>query len=140
MAIPICLNETSANEHIPEIEQNNRFLQERTVPKIVLKDIIYDIIIWMNTFHCKAGVSNKNTRSSIFGTTIDVYIDFCVPSVSEYYMHNKPNSTNKNNPCTTGAIALQAHGETQDCYIFLPLAHGRLSNVVRVQNYPRLTM
>ena len=53
MAIGITLNETSADEHVPEIKRNNRYLKEKVrgtvnslpfkiLPRVLLKAIIYD--------------------------------------------------------------------------------------------------
>ena len=53
MAIGITLDETSEDEHVPEIERNNRYLKEKVqgtvnslsfkvLPRVLLKAIIYD--------------------------------------------------------------------------------------------------
>ena len=101
MALDIILNETSANEHMPEIEHNNRFLQERVRAAVaalpfkvllllLLNAIIYDCIKWINVFPRRVGIPNQSPRTLLLGTTIDVSIDCCVPVGSYCHTYNDP--------------------------------------------------
>ena len=64
----VSLNTASASEHVPEIERKNRVVKERarachhslpfkTIPRIMIKEMIYNCVLWINAFPPKVGVS-----------------------------------------------------------------------------------
>ena len=133
MAIGIILNETSADEHVPEIERNNRYLKEKVrgtvnslpfkvLPRVLLKAIIYDATKWMNMFPRSAGVPNMSPRFIITGLSTDVKIHCRVPIGAYCHVHDEPDPSNTNIPRTTGALALHAQGNVQGGYNFVNLS------------------
>ena len=137
MAMGITLNVTSADEHVPEIERNIRYLKEkvrgtvnslpfRVLPRVLLKAIIYDATKWMNMFPRKAGIPNMSPRSIITGLGTDVNIHCRVPIGSYCHVHDEPHPSNTNIPRSTGAIALHAQGNVQGGYNFINLTTWKL--------------
>ena len=68
MALGITLNVAAANEHVPEMERRFRVINERargirndlpyiTMPKIMVIELIYFVVHWLNAFPVKSGVS-----------------------------------------------------------------------------------
>ena len=64
----VLLNTASASEHILEIERQHRVIKERAracrhylplkmIPKIMITEMIYNCVLWINTFPPKGGVS-----------------------------------------------------------------------------------
>ena len=132
MGMGIILNVTSADEHVPEIERNNRYLKEKVrgtvnslpfkiMPRILMKAIIIDSTKWMNMFPRKAGIPNCSPRFLMTGLSTDVKIHCRVPIGSYCHIHDEPDPSNTNTPRTTGAIALHAQGNVQGGYNFLNL-------------------
>ena len=59
---------TTANEHVPEMERRFRVIKERargirndlpyiTMPKIMVIELLYFVVHWLNAFPFKSGVS-----------------------------------------------------------------------------------
>jgi hypothetical protein len=67
--IPILIvNTTAAKEHVPEVDRRIRLIKERRrgilntlplkkMPKIMLIELIYHVVLWLNAFPTKSGVS-----------------------------------------------------------------------------------
>ena len=64
----VSLNTASASEHVPEIELQHRVIKERgracryslplkMVPKLMITEMIYNCVLWINAFPPKGGVS-----------------------------------------------------------------------------------
>ena len=64
----VSLNISSASEHVPEIERHHRVMKERAracrhslplkiIPKLMIIEMIYNCVLWINAFHPKGGVS-----------------------------------------------------------------------------------
>ena len=64
----VSLNTASASEHVPEIERQQRVIKERArachnslpfkmILKIMITEMIYNCVLWINAFHPKGGVS-----------------------------------------------------------------------------------
>ena len=64
----VSLNIASASEHVPEIERQHRVIKERArschhylpfkmIPKLMITEMIYNCVLWINTFPPKGGVS-----------------------------------------------------------------------------------
>ena len=62
------INTTAANEHVPEIERRIRLIKERgrgylntlpfkKMPQLILIELIYHAVLWLNAFPSKSGVS-----------------------------------------------------------------------------------
>ncbi len=64
----IVINTTAANEHVPEIKWCIRLIKERgrgilntlsykKMPQLMLVEQIYHVVLWLNAFPMKLGVS-----------------------------------------------------------------------------------
>ena len=65
------INMTAANEHIPEIERTVRMVNDRArgvynilhftcgLPKLMIIKLIHFIMLWLNIFPVKSGISTK---------------------------------------------------------------------------------
>ena len=64
----LVVNTTPAKEHVPEVEQCIRLIKEpgrgilntlpfKKMPQIILIELIYHVVLWLNTFPAKTGVS-----------------------------------------------------------------------------------
>ena len=83
MAMGITLNVAAANEHVPEIERSFRVIKERsrairnsllylTMTKIMVVELIYFVVHWLNAFPVKSGVSETLSATAIVtGTSPD---------------------------------------------------------------------
>ena len=65
----VLLNTASASEHVPEIERHHRVIKEQAracchslpfkmIPKIMITEMIYNCVLWINAFPPKGGVSD----------------------------------------------------------------------------------
>ena len=68
LKIGVSLNTASSLEHMPEIERQHRVIKERSraclhsvpfkmIPKIMIIEMIYNCVLWINAFRPKGGVS-----------------------------------------------------------------------------------
>jgi len=67
--IPIVsINTTAAKEHVPDVECQIRLIKERgrgivntlpfkKLPRIVIIELIYHVVLWLNGFPMKSGIS-----------------------------------------------------------------------------------
>jgi hypothetical protein len=64
----IVINTTAAREHVPEVERRIRLIKARSrgilntlpdkkIPQLVLIELIYHVILWLNAFPMKSGLS-----------------------------------------------------------------------------------
>jgi hypothetical protein len=135
--IGIVLNTTAANEHVPKIERQIRVIKERVratrhslpfkmIPLIMLIELIYSTILWINAFPPKGGVStNLSPRNIITGIQFD-YHKHCKLQFGSYVQaHQEPSPTNTQAARTVGAICLGPTGNIQGSYKFLNLRTGK---------------
>ena len=72
----VLLNTASDLEHVPEIERQHRVIKERAiacrhslpfkmVPKIMIIEMIYNCVLWINVFPPKGGVSASIIPSTL---------------------------------------------------------------------------
>ena len=67
--VPIlAINTTAAKEHVPEVERKIRLIKERgrgilntlpfkKMPRLMLIELIYHVVLWLNAFPANSGVS-----------------------------------------------------------------------------------
>ena len=79
----VLLNIASASEHVPEIERQHRVIKEQAracrhslpfkmIPKIMITEMIYNCVLWINSFSPKGGVSASiSPRSLLTGVRFD---------------------------------------------------------------------
>jgi hypothetical protein len=64
----IAINTTAAHKHIPRIERGIRLIKEcgwdilntlpyKKIPQLMLIELIYHVVLWLNVFLLKSGVS-----------------------------------------------------------------------------------
>ena len=131
-------NPTSANEHVPEIERQIRVIKERvrgiyntlpyaTIPKLMMTELVYYVVAWLNNFPPKGGVSQSISPRAMFtGVNLD-FNKHCKLQFGEYVqVHEENTPTNSMQPRSTGAIALGSTYNIQSGYKFLSLNTGKL--------------
>jgi hypothetical protein len=68
LVLILAINTTVAREHVPEIEWKIRLIKERgrgilntlpfkKMPRLMLIELIYHMVLWLNAFPAKSGVS-----------------------------------------------------------------------------------
>jgi hypothetical protein len=67
--VPILvIDTTAAKEHVPEIKRKIRLIKERgrgilntlpfkKMPRLMLRELVYHVVLWLNTFPANSGVS-----------------------------------------------------------------------------------
>ena len=80
----VVVNTTAAKEHVAEIERLARTVKERgrcvvsqlpfsCLPKLIVVNIIYHVVLWLNAFPCKLGISKEfSPRAIVLRTNLDV--------------------------------------------------------------------
>jgi hypothetical protein len=133
----IVLNTTSANEHVPKIERQIRVIKERVratrhtlpfkvLPLIMLIELVYSSIPWINAFPPKGGAStNLGPRNIMTGIQFDNNKHCQLQFGSYAQAHQEPDPTNAQAARTVGAICLGPTGNMQGSYKFLNLRTGK---------------
>ena len=131
-------NSTAAREHIMEIERRIRTIKERgrgiknilpykAPPKLILIEMISFVVMWLNAFPTKSGLSEDLSPREIVMRTKLTFDKHCrVPLFGAYVeTHDHPDKTNDSRPRTTPAIALGPTGNAQGTYKFYNLKTGK---------------
>ena len=131
------LNTSPASEHVPEIKRQHRVIKERAracrhslpfkmIPKIMITEMIYNCVLWINAFHTKAGVSASiRPRTLLTGVKFD-YKCHCKLAFGAYaQVHEENLTTNSQQAQTLGAICLGPAGNLQGGYKFMNLRTGK---------------
>jgi hypothetical protein len=75
--VPIlAINTTMAEEHIPEVERKIRLIKERgrgtlntlpfkKMPRLMLMELVYHVVLWLNSFPANSGVSKTLSSCKI---------------------------------------------------------------------------
>jgi hypothetical protein len=133
----IVLNTTAANEHVPKIERQICVIKERVratrhtlpfkmIPLIMLINLIYSSVLWINTFPPKGSVStNLSPRNIMTGIQFDYNKHCQLPFGSYVQAHQEPNPTNTQAARTVGAICLGPASNILGSYKFLNLITSR---------------
>jgi hypothetical protein len=114
----VVVNTSAAREHIAEIERSIRTIKERChcvirvlpfkfLHKLIVTNVIYFAVLWLNTFPVKSGVSAEHSpRAIVVRTNLD-YKKHCRIIFGSYVeAHDKPDATNSMIPRTHECIAL----------------------------------
>ena len=130
------LNTTSRDEHVPEIERQIRVIKERIraclnslpfkcLPKIILVDMLYTRVFWLNAFPPKGGTSPTISPCTLLtGVKIDFKIH-CKLSFGAYaQVHHEEMPRNSPRLHSTGAICLRPNNNLQGGYKFMSLVTG----------------
>jgi hypothetical protein len=76
------INPTSAKEHVPRVERNNRVIKERVrarrsrlpykkLPKALITHIVIDVVRWLNNFVKSKGLQGMSPRAFMTGVKFD---------------------------------------------------------------------
>ena len=116
--LDVGLNTTAANEHVPEIERHTKTIKERThagrstlpfkfIPKLMMIHLVYNAVLWLNTFPPKGGVSTTvSPRTLMTGQYIDYNKHCCIPFGQYVQVHEENSPTNTLHAQTVGATCL----------------------------------
>jgi hypothetical protein len=131
------INPTAANEHVPEPERAIRLVKERArgventlpfegLPKVMVIELIHFIVLWLNNFPVKSGVSTKySPRELICRHKLDAKVHCKTPFGTYCETHEEPNPKNGMKPRTTPSICLGPTGNIQGSYKFYCLKTGK---------------
>jgi len=133
--VPILdINTMAAKEHVPEVERKIRLIKERgrgtlntlpfkKMPRLMLIELIYHVVLWLNAFPANSGVSETLSPREI------VYrhkLDFAKLPFGMYCeVHDEPAPTITMVTRSTPAIVLGPTGNLQEAYKFLSLVTGK---------------
>jgi hypothetical protein len=140
--IPILIvNTTVAKVHVPEVERCICLIKEcrrgilnnlpfEKMPQIMLIELIYHVVFWLNTFPTKSGVSKMILPCKIVYRHKLDFAKHCKAQFGTYCKaHDEPNPINTMVTCSTPAIVLGSTGILQGIYKFFNKITGkRLSN------------
>jgi hypothetical protein len=144
----LAVNTTAAKEHVPEVKQRIRLIKERgrgilntlpfkKMPQIMLIELIYYIVLWLNAFPKKSGVSGTLLPcESVMRHKLN-FTKHCRAQFGSYYeAHDEPVLTNTMVTRSTPAIVLGPTGNLQGTYKFFSLETGKKIKRRKLTAYP----
>jgi hypothetical protein len=121
--IPIlAVNTTAAKEHMPKVERRIRLIKEcrrgilntlpfKKMPQIILIKLIYHVVLWLNTFLTKSGVSKMLLPHKIIYRHKLDFAKHCKAQLGTYFKApDEPTPPNMMVTCLTLAIVLHPTG------------------------------
>jgi len=134
----VVCNTTAAKEHVSEAERNIWTIKERTrgiigtlpfeyIPRRLKIEIIYFVVLWLNAFPVKTGVSSVHSpRELLVRWKLD-YAKHCRVLPGTYCeVHDEPLPSNSMTPRTHACIACGPTGNLQGSVKFYCLTTGRI--------------
>ena len=132
----ITVNQTSKNEHVPEVERAGRTLKERVravwntlpykLPETMVVQLTYYACMMLNMFPKSNSIAGVAPRELFTGVRIDYKRD-CKLGFGEYVQVYAENDiTNTMQARTFGAISLGSAGNMQGTYLFLSLTSWKI--------------
>ena len=134
--LQIKLNTTAAKEHVGTAERAIRTVKERSravrhtlpfkrLPLIMLIEMVYFCVLWLNAFPAKRGVSDAISPQEIMsGHKLDYNKHCKLPFGAYMQAHEEPTPSNSQQARTVGAICLGPTENIQGSYKFLNLHTG----------------
>ncbi len=131
------MNTTAAKEHVPEVEQCIWLIKEcgrgilntlpfKKMPQIMLVKLIYHVVLWLNAFPTKSGVSETLSPREIVMRYKLNFAKHCRALFGSYCeTHDEPVLTNTMVTQSTPAIVLGLTGNLQGTYNFFSLETGK---------------
>jgi hypothetical protein len=129
----IVVNTTAAKEHVPEIERRIRLIKDhgrailntlpyKKIPQLMLIELIYHVILWLNAFPTKSGISSTlSPREIVLRHRLDFAKHCKAPFGSYCESHDEPVPSNTMASRTSPAIVLGPTGNLQGTYKLLSL-------------------
>ena len=142
------LNTTAAKEHVPEIERRIRLIKERgrallntlpykKMPQLILIELIYHVVLWLNAFPSTSGVSETlSPREIVLRHRLDFAKHCRAPFGSYCEAHDEPAPTNNMISRATPSIVLGPTGNLQGTYKFFSLTTGKKIKRRQFTRYP----
>jgi hypothetical protein len=133
----LAINTTAVKEHVPEVERKIRLINERgrvilntlpfkRMPRLMLIELIYHVVLWLNAFQAKSVVSETlSPRKIVYRHKLDFAKHCRLPFGTYCEVHNEPTPTNSMVTCSTPVIVLGPTGNLQGTYKFFSLAMGK---------------
>ncbi len=147
--VPIlAINTTAAEDHVPEVKRKIRLIKERgrgilntllfkKMPRLILIELIYHVVLWLNAFLANSGVSETLSPRKIVYRHILNFAKHCKsPSFVYCEVHDDPAPTNTMVTRSTPAIVCGPTGNLQGTYKFLSLATGKKVKRCAFTPYP----
>ncbi len=144
----IVVNTTVAKEHMPEVEHHIWLVKEwgqgilntllfKKMPQVILIKLIYQVVLWLNTFPTKTGVSKVLLPCKIVFHQKLNFSKHCQAVFSLYCkVRNEPMPTNTMVTQATPAIVLGLTGNLQGIYKFCNLVTGKKIKRYMFMPYP----
>jgi hypothetical protein len=134
----VVCNTTAAKEHVSEAEQNIRTIKEHTqgiigtlpfqyIPRQLKMEIIYFVMLWLNAFPVKTGVSSMHSPRELFVRWKLDYAKHCRVLPGMYCeVHNEPLPSNSMTSRTHACITCGPTGNLQGSVMFYCLTTDRI--------------
>ena len=141
------LQTVAADAHVPKIERQIRVIKERVratrhtlpfkvLPLLMLVELVYHSVMWLNAFPPKGGVSEiLSPRTIITGMTLDAKKHCQLPFGTYVQAHVSAHPTNTPAERTVGAICLGPKGNLSGTYKFMSLRTGKIITRSAGPNY-----
>jgi hypothetical protein len=122
LMVEVTVNTSAAREHVAKIEQSIRTVKERTrcvicvlpfkfLHKLIVTNVVYFSVLWLNAFSVKSGVSAEHSPRAIdVRTNLDWKKHCKIPFGTYVEAHDEPDVTNSMIPRTHECIALGPTG------------------------------
>ncbi len=130
----IVVNTTAAKEHVPEIKRRIRLIKEqgrgilntlpyKKMPQLMLIELIYHVVLWLNASPIKSGVfATLSPQEIVLRHKLD-FAKHCKAIFGSYCeAHNEPVPSNMMATRASPAIVLGPTGNLQGTYKLLNLA------------------
>jgi hypothetical protein len=142
------INTTAAKDHVPEIERCIRLIKEwgrgylntlpfQKIPQLILIELIYHAVLWLNAFPSKSGVSDTlSPRKIVLRHRLDFKKHCQAPFGSYCEAHDEPTPTNNMSSRATPAFVLGPTGNLQGTYKFFNLETGKKIKRRQFTSYP----
>ena len=133
----VSLNTASASEHVLEIERQHRVIKEQAracfhslpfkmIPKIMIIEMIYNCVLWINAFPPTGGVSSSvSPRTFLTGVRFDYNCHCKLAFGACAQVHEETFPTNSQQSRTLGDICIGPSGNLQGGYKFMNLQRGK---------------
>jgi hypothetical protein len=139
---------TGAKEHVPEVERCIHLIKERRrgilntllfkkMPQITLVKLIYHVVLWLNAFLTKSGVSKMLSPCKIIYRHKLDFVKHCKAQFGTYCKaQDEPTPTNMMVTCLTPEIDLGPTGNLQGTYKFFNTITGKKIKQWKLTAYP----
>ena len=109
----------------------------KRMPWLMLIELIYHVVLWLNAFLEKSGVSDTLSPCEIvYRHKLDCAKHYKLPFGRYCEVHEEPTPTKTMVTCSTPAIVLGPTGNLQETYKFFSLATGKKVKRRAITPYP----